>query len=92
AFWRRVRNDPAAAKILSDAGFGLPGGATAAPVLAGVAPSIPVEDTRISLDHVAEKAQGANWKKALDADNLRMEFARPNTEREIKQMRFPELR
>jgi hypothetical protein len=41
---------------------------------------------------VEEKAQGNNWQKALDANNLQMEFARPNTERENKQMRHPELR
>ncbi|MGR9100879.1 MAG: eCIS core domain-containing protein [Gammaproteobacteria bacterium] len=92
AFWRRVRKNPEAIALMNDAGFGLPGGKTSAPVLDGVGGNIPVEDLRISLDHVAEKAQGDNWKKALDADNLRLEFSQPNTEREIKQMRHPELR
>lgn len=92
AFYRRIRKDPAAKKIFSDAGFSLPEGKQTAPVLSGVGSGIPVEETRISLDHVQEKAQGDNWKKALDADNLRFEFARPNTEREVKQMRHPELR
>ena len=92
AFWRRVRKDPQASQLLGGAGFGLSGGKTSAPLLTGAQSTIAVEDTRISLDHVVEKAQGDNWKKALDADNLRMEFASPNTEREIKQRRHPELR
>ncbi len=41
---------------------------------------------------MAEKAIGANWKKALDANNLRLEFGRPNTFRETIQSRHPELR
>ncbi len=92
AFWRNVRRDPAATKILTDAGFVLPSRNTTAPVLGGVDPSIPEQETRISLDHIAEKAQGDNWRKALDADNLRLEFAQPNTEREVKQARHPNLR
>ena len=92
AFYRRVRKDAAARQLFEGAGFELPKGTSTAPNLSGVKPGIPVEETRISLDHVLEKAQGDNWKKALDADNLKMEFARPNTEREIKQMRHPELR
>jgi hypothetical protein len=46
----------------------------------------------LSLDHVQEKAQADNWQRALDADNLKFEFASPNTERENSQMRHPELR
>lgn len=92
AFWRRVRNDPAAVKVLNDAGFDMPGGPGSAPSLDGIGPDIRPEEARISLDHIAEKAQGNNWQKALDADNLQFEFAAPNTEREVKQMRHPELR
>lgn len=95
AFMRRVRNKsqyPDAAKLFQDAGFEFPEGTGTMPLLEGVNPSIPVEETRISLDHVEEKGQGNGWQKALDADNLKMEFARPNTERENKQMRHPELR
>jgi hypothetical protein len=33
----------------------------------------------ISLDHSAEKALGKNWKKAIDADNLVVEFHDPNS-------------
>ena len=36
-------------------------------------------EIRVSLDHILEKAIGDNWRFALDADNLRMEFAMPNT-------------
>jgi hypothetical protein len=92
AFWRRVRGNAQATKILGDAGFAQSGGKTSAPLLSGVSSTIPVEETRISLDHIDEKAQGDNWKKALDANNLRFEFSQANTEREIKQMRHPELR
>lgn len=99
AFWRRVRsNTPEGAQarqMLQDAGFKLPSGKnqrSTAPLLDNVDPAIPRTDTSISLDHIEEKGQGTGWQKALDADNLRMEFAMPNTEREIKQMRHPELR
>jgi hypothetical protein len=49
-------------------------------------------EVRISLDHIEEKAQGNNWQLALDADNLEFTFAGPNSDREIVQMRHPELR
>jgi len=45
------------------------------------------QEQRVSLDHVAEKAQGANWLKALDADNLKFSFQNANAEREISQRR-----
>lgn len=92
AFWRRVRRDQHATKMLSDAGFMLPEGKSSAPLLDKVPATVPVADTRVSLDHVLEKAQDSNWKLALDGDNLQLEFAQPNTEREVKQMRHPELR
>jgi hypothetical protein len=94
AFWRLVRRkeNAAARKLLEDAGFGLGGGKSSAPLLKDVSPDIPDAEARISLDHVEEKGQGDNWQKALDADNLRFEFGMPNTTREIKQMRHPELR
>ena len=91
-FYQNVRQDPAAVKVFTDAGFRLPPGKTTAPVLAGVGPNIPVQETRISLDHIVEKARGRNWQKALDADNLRLEFERPNSQREVIQSRHPELR
>jgi hypothetical protein len=76
----------------TDAGFVFPPGATTAPVLGTTGAARPVTETRVSLDHVQEKAIGNNWTRALDADNLRMEFAMPNTYREILQARHPELR
>jgi hypothetical protein len=95
AFMRRVRNEkayPGASKLFRDAGFELPQARSTMPVLANVDPAIPRRETQVSLDHIEEKAQGTGWQKALDANNLRIEFAGPNTEREIKQMRHPELR
>ena len=91
-FWQEVRRDGAARQHFVNAGFDFPSGSSTAPVLRNVDPSIPVTETRISLDHIQEKAIGDNWRRALDADNLRMEFAMPNTQREIIQARHPELR
>jgi len=91
-FWRNVRDDAAARQIFDDAGFEFPGDRTTAPMLRGTSPDIPAEGTRLSLDHILEKAQGNNWQKALDADNLEMTFQDPNSMREIVQMRHPDLR
>ncbi len=65
---------------------------TKPPLLTSVGPAVSTEEIRISVDHVLEKAIGDNWQKALDADNLHMEFQTPNSYREIIQMRHPELR
>lgn len=92
AFWRRVAGDPKALKILNDAGFGFTGGKGSAPRLLGTGKDLKSAETKVSLDHIEEKAQGNNWTKALDADNLNMEFAMPNSYREIIQARHPELR
>jgi hypothetical protein len=46
------------------------------------------QERRISLDHVEEKAQGDNWKKALDADNLELMFQNANSWKEIVQVKF----
>jgi hypothetical protein len=96
AFWRRVGGKTpeaaAARKILTDAGFRAIAGEETAPTLAGTDPKLKTAETKISLDHKEEKAIGDNWKKALDADNLQMEFAMPNTDRENRQARHPELR
>jgi len=91
-FWKEVRADPAAAKYLRDAGFEFPPRAEQAAKLAGVRPEVPVEEIRISLDHIREKAIGDNWRHALDADNLELTFQNPNAYREVVQMRHPELR
>jgi hypothetical protein len=97
-FWTRVRQDPAARKILTDAGFVLTGEASTAAKLqtsatpGSTARSIPVQEVTVSLDHIQEKGQGDNWKVALDGDNLRFEFCQPNTTREVTQQRHPELR
>jgi hypothetical protein len=91
-FWKEIRTDPAAAKYLRDAGFELPPRAEQAAKLAGVRPEVPVEEIRISLDHIREKAIADNWRYALDADNLELTFQNPNAYREVVQMRHPELR
>jgi hypothetical protein len=96
AFWRRVRGRGAdalrARQHFADAGFDLPSGSSRAPELAINDPSIGRTERSVSLDHIEEKGQGQGWRKALDADNLRMEPAMPNTHRENIQMRHPELR
>jgi hypothetical protein len=91
-FWQEIRNDPAAMRYFTEAGFDFPSGSTTAPVLRITGAARPITEQRVSLDHSAEKAIGNNWTKALDADNLKMEFAMPNTYREIVQTRHPELR
>jgi hypothetical protein len=95
AFWRRVRgNTPEgerARALLETAGFRLPKRKTRAAQLV-VEGDVFKEDLTMSLDHVEEKGHGDGWRKALDADNLSMEFAAPNSEREIKQMRHSDLR
>jgi len=96
AFWSRVGGKTpeaiAARQILKDAGFSVVPGEGTAPRLDGADPKLKRAETTISLDHKEEKAIGDNWKKALDADNLQMEFAMPNTDRENRQARHPELR
>lgn len=91
AFWSEVMVDPEAAAHFRNAGFHFPGADGSAPLL-NTGADVSATEVRVSLDHIAEKAIGENWRRALDADNLRMEFAMPNTYREIIQMRHPELR
>ncbi|MEO1050806.1 MAG: DUF4157 domain-containing protein [Bacteroidota bacterium] len=91
-FWLEVRRSPEARRYFEEAGFIFSGGERSAPLLGGVASSIRRTEIRISLDHIREKAIGNNWQYALDADNLQMEFAMPNTYREIIQSRHPDLR
>lgn len=95
AFWRRVRgNTPEGAQaraLLAEAGFELPAGRKRAARLT-VEGDVFKQDLTVSLDHIEEKGHGQGWQKALNADNLSLEFAGPNTEREIKQMRHPSLR
>ncbi len=83
-FWAEVRGDPAARSYLRDAGFVL--GEAPAPLLR-VTRVLPVQQVRLSLDHAAEKALDTNWRRALDADNLVLEFQDPNTWREVVQRR-----
>jgi len=91
-FWRNIRDNNGAVEAFQNAGFEFPAGRTTAPVLADTPTGISAQETRISLDHVVEKAIGNNWQRALDADNLRMEFHNPNSYRETIQSRHPDLR
>ena len=84
--WRNVRGTPAET-WLHTKGFDMD--ATGAPRLR-VTGDFPIEQVRISLDHEIEKA--INARRALDADNLILEFHDANSLREIKQMRHPGLR
>jgi hypothetical protein len=90
-FWRNVRGNEDALKVLRESGFYLPESEGAA-FLGGVKKGIPKQEYRVSLDHSFEKARGDNWMRALDADNLVFEFHNPNSYREIVQMRHVELR
>lgn len=93
AFWKRVARDPEAVAFLNENGFsiGRKGGAP----LADLGPTgkgktkgtITDQERRVSLDHVDEKAQGDNWQKALDPDNLEFMFQNANSEKEIVQVR-----
>jgi len=90
-FWSEVRNDAEATAHFRRAGFEFPATDSSAPMLGTIA-DVSATEIRVSLDHIAEKAIGDNWRYALDTDNLRMEFSMPNTYREIIQARHPELR
>jgi hypothetical protein len=96
AFWRRVNGKTpkalAAREAFSDAGLGWEPGDAGAPKLLGIDSKLKSAESVVSLDHNLEKAQGDNWKNALDPENLTFEFAMPNTMRENLQMRHPELR
>jgi hypothetical protein len=71
-FWIEVRRSPTASKFFTDSGFILREGSQGAPLIEAIKDFPGMEkEFSISLDHILEKAQGDNWKKALDADNLR---------------------
>ena len=98
-FWDYVRADAESVTWLDDIGFELRASGAAHISLndtgraaddAGRA--LGDIDTRVTLDHILEKARGDNWRLALNGDNLRFEFHLPNSEREISQMRHPDLR
>lgn len=72
-FWTAVRKDPDAMKILTDAGCTFPSGR-------GTAPVIRLPDgkkVQMTLDHIVERQ--SDFKKALDASNLRISFRKENT-------------
>jgi hypothetical protein len=86
-FWQEIRASPNAVEWLDSHGFSLDAnGAARLRTTRG----LPVEQVRVSLDHVVEKS--ADSLRALDAENLQLEFHDANSMREIVQMRHPELR
>jgi hypothetical protein len=87
-FWTDIGNAPGskAAQALDHAGLKFGDGL--APNLEVSRAGIPPGETKVSLDHILEKAQGENWRKAIDADNLRFEFSNPNSFREAIQVRL----
>lgn len=92
-FWRRVRNDKDAVAFLEAAGFKFENEGAPMAVLGSEGKKankqgvITDQERRISLDHILEKAQGENWEKALDADNLEMMFQNANSWKEIVQVK-----
>ena len=91
-FWLSVRGDKEAKAIFEHAGFDFEASGKA-PLLRVKDPSaVPLEERRISLDHNVEKGHGDGWRLALDPANLTFEMQTPNSMREIKQARHPELR
>jgi hypothetical protein len=70
-FWKNVRGDSSASKFFTDHGFVFQGGERSAPLISAVS-DFPGKEREflLSLDHMAPKATGDNWQRALDADNL----------------------
>ena len=90
-----MRQDPSAVDFLKKHGFEFEGDRGAAMAVLGPQGTATTErgnitnqERRISLDHIEEKAQGENWKKALDADNLELMFQNANSWKEIVQVKF----
>jgi hypothetical protein len=85
-FWKDVRENAAARAVFENAGLKF--GDQPAPNLEVTVNDVPGNEIKVSLDHVEEKAQGENWKKAVSADNLQFEFLSPNSFREAVQVRL----
>ena len=86
-FWQHeVPDSPAAKAAFADAGFDVSEPKAPMLITNGQRPVSDL-DRRVSLDHSAEKALADNWKKGIDPDNLVFEFQRPNSWREIVQVR-----
>ena len=84
-FWKLVRSRDART-ILEDAGLMF--GDEPAPNLEVTATDVPPNELKVSLDHKDEKAQGENWRRAVDPANLKFEFLAPNSFREAVQVRL----
>lgn len=86
-FWAAVAADPDARAWLAQRGLVFEPGSRAPVVRTNGNRTLPVEELRISLDHLAEKAVGENWRRILDPDNLALVPSAPNTAREVEQAR-----
>jgi hypothetical protein len=71
-FWSKVQESPQATKFFKNGGFDFKGGKGTAPLHESHLSqgSKFLDEYRISLDHIAPKAQGQNWQRALDPNNL----------------------
>jgi hypothetical protein len=71
-FWRLVRGNEEASRWFSEGGFVFQGGERTAPRV-NIFTDFPGQEREfiLSLDHIAPKAQGENWRMALDPENLR---------------------
>jgi hypothetical protein len=94
-FWANVRKDPKAVEFLKKQGFEFEGDSGAPLAVLGskgreatTRGNVTNQERRISLDHIEEKAQGTNWQKALDGDNLELMFQNANSWKEIVQVKF----
>lgn len=86
-FWAAVAADPHARGWLATRGIEFLPGQTAPVVRTNGRRLLPIEQRRVSLDHLRERALGDNWRHALDADQLALIPSAPNSARESTQVR-----
>jgi hypothetical protein len=78
-FWIEVFDDAKAIAFFEEHGFVFTERGKAPLLGAAVGKGVPVEEFRISLDHVEPKAKEGNWVYALDADKLEFRTHADNT-------------
>jgi len=76
-FWDRIRDSAEHKQWLLEAGFHID--ETKAAYLGVSNPRFDPSQTSVTLDHQLEKSWRENWQHAVEADNLVLEFAQPNT-------------
>jgi hypothetical protein len=91
-FWERVWDNPGARRLFEDNGFVFPKRGNA-PLVQGYEafPRKLWDEFRVSLDHMAPKATGDNWRFSLDASNLQLRIHADNTMIQNLEVRHPEL-